>query len=252
MNGVFFYWSNENEKPGGRKGFPWRGRAWLHIKRHVLAFEWSWRLCLALTIDIGTGDDDVFCLHLGLGVLSVFFSWDYWKLHNWIAQKTKRKEDKYGNGRTIGVRVFDNTLWVSLWEDPMSWHSKDPKWWKFNINYVDILLGRQQYTTRELDRKQVEIPMPEGVYWAWVKIYEAAWKRPRWFAKCLMRADIEMETPIPIPGKGTAAYNCDEDASYSLTCCASTVVEAVVKMVETTLEHRYRYGGSQWRPAVKV
>ena len=58
--------------------------------------------------------------------------------------------------------------------------------------------------------------MPEGKYPAHVKRERRTWKRPRWFTP-LVRGywDVDVESGIPVPGKGENSWDCDDDAIFA-------------------------------------
>lgn len=142
--------------------------------------------------------------------------------NRWLTQKlqkiTKRSDQSYSNGRTLGVRYHDGTFWFSLWEDPMEWRSKDPKWWKFNFNPVNFFFGRQKHSEKILQEGGVKITMPEGVYEATFKRFISTWKRPRYpFAQSLHRISIDIPVGIPHEGKGENSWDCGMDATFGST-----------------------------------
>jgi hypothetical protein len=97
---------------------------------------------------------------------------------------------------------------------------------------------------------RTSVPMPEGNYPCIVKLTEDTWTRPRLKAarKLVRRAEVEMLVPIPVPGKGTASYNCDDDATYSMCCTARSVAQAVATMAESAMRDRERYANRNWQP----
>jgi hypothetical protein len=82
---------------------------------------------------------------------------------------------------------------------------------------------------------------PHEEYEASVKLFESTWKRPRWFAHKISRAEVKVEGGVRHPGKGTTSYNCDDDFTYSLTTPATTVREALNKFRDSVLDMRERY-----------
>lgn len=248
-----FHSQNLNERGKFRSGSMFRhGRWWLNSANHhdwAVRCEWQWfSRTLSLEVGLATGEDAVsfsFCC----GLIALYLSFSNPRLEKYLAKLTKRKEDRYSSGRTIGVRIFDNAVWIDLWNDPMSWHSKDPKWWHFNIRPIDLLLGREKYSERNLAMDRAEIPMPEGPYPANVRFFESQWKRSRWpWARKLIRAEITPDKPIPFPGKGENAWDCGEDATHSLTTVADTPLKATMAIVESVMRDRLRHGGRDWRP----
>jgi len=116
---------------------------------------------------------------------------------------------------------------------------------------IDFIFGRTTYSEIPISDHKVEIPMPEAVYPATVRLVEAQWRRPRWpfVWYRVRRAEVTPDKGIPFPGKGENSWDCGEDATYSLTCVASTVEESIGKMVESVMRSRLRHGGPKWRPS---
>ena len=249
-----FHIQNLNERSKYKTGSMLRhGRWWFHLgKRSSLHCEWNWFThFFGVDIDLGTHDDTAIGIHVACCLFSVWLCLNHWPLHQWLANKTKRAEDRHGSGRTFGLNVHDGAIWFEFYNDPMCWSSKDPKWQHFSIYPADVLLGRREYSERELETVRVEVPMPEGAYPATVKMVEACWKRSRWpFAKKLIRAEVTPDKPIPFPGKGENSWDCGEDATHSMTCSADTPFKAAMKLSESVMRDRVRHGGQNWRPAV--
>ncbi len=162
----------------------------------------------------------------------------------WLLRNAKHED------RETSLRVHDWTLWWTVWRDNSSWSSSTPRWREGNFCLPDFLLGRPAYSERVLKRAETVIPMAEASYPATVELRDDTWKRPRWFSKRLLRATVNIPKGVPFPGKGENSYDCGQDATFGLSCCASTVEGAVAAVVESVLRSRRRYGGSvDWRPA---
>lgn len=242
-----FHWTNENTKGDDSvKGSPLRaGRAWLHFGKSgntSLATEW-YLWTKKFSAGIGLADyEHAVSVHLSLILFSFYLTLEYWPLEKWLKRVTKRKDDKYGNGRTIGFTWIEGTLMVDLWNDPMEWRSADPKWWHFSINPADTLLGRPEYSERTLKEGVRQLAMPEKVYDVKIKINESAWKRPRWpWPRKIVRTHSEVEGGIPVPGKGTESYNCGEDAIYSQTSPGTTFDAALSSLFQSVAHNREHY-----------
>jgi hypothetical protein len=241
-----FHYQNLNERNGRTTGpIITHGRFWLGC------FQCEWNLwSKRLALELGLADYE-HALHFALCIyfFSLYLTLNNHRLESWIKQKTKRRDEKYGNGRTIGVRWFDGMLWIDLWNDPMEHRSVDPKWWHIAWCPRNWLFGYPQYSEKRLSTHRVEVPMPERAYPATVHILEASWSRSRWpWPKKIIRADIQPDIPIPHPGKGENSWDCGEDATYSMTCSAETPLEAVQAITNSVLRSRHKYGGPMWRP----
>lgn len=265
-------WHAQNLDRDGR-GQVWRhGRAWVDVftgdgdtgrgYRELFQINPEWVLrfenAAALSVSVGGGDTDRdLSFQIGLPVAAVYLTIS--SLPRSLCEAILPGKMVEYNGRRfkmteeheVSVRWHDNAVWWAFWYSTMSWHSKDPAWRRGSFHPVDFLLGRTVYHKRTVDERGVQIPMPERSYPATVELHEDTWTRPRWpFPRRILRATIECPDGVPIPGKGTASYNCDEDATYSMTAPARNITEAVVKMVASATRDRINRGGANWRPAV--
>lgn len=153
----------------------------------------------------------------------------------------------YGDDREIAISFHNGGMWWSFWTDPMSWSSKTPKWRHGNFNFIDFALGRDKCEHDTIEARDVLVPMPEKAYPAKAELQRWTWRRPRWFAKTIMRVSIEIDGGIPLPGKGENSWDCGDDATFSITCMAKSIPEGVGILVGSVLRDRVRYGGwSEW------
>lgn len=159
---------------------------------------------------------------------------------------TKRKDQKYTNGRTIGIAAHDGKLWIDLWNDPMESRSRDPKWWHFTFDPMDMLFGKREYTEKVLQEGEVNIDMPEGVYKATFKRFISYWKRPRWFGvKQLDRISIDIPAGIPHEGKGENSWDMGMDATFGVTMPApkdEPMHQIVDRFAISCLKDRQKHG----------
>jgi hypothetical protein len=116
----------------------------------------------------------------------------------------------------------------------------------------DRLLGRWQRLNKLGSGTQhAVVSMPEGNYPCRVKITRALFGRPklRLGRRSLYTAEVDMDVPIPHPGKGENSWDCDDDATFSTTMGnVSSVAEAVSKVASHVLERRERYASLTWTP----
>lgn len=173
--------------------------------------EWNFEVSGRLTnigLKIGLMDyDKTFDVNLALGFVQFFLSYEGAFLREFLSQLTKRPEDIYTNGRTIGMTFNGTSLRIDLWYDPMHWSSTDPWWWSIRLNLQNFLLGKTQFSKRVIETGETKIVMPEGEYPAVYTLTEDTWKRPRWFAK--KRKFVWFDIPVGIP-------DGDDDATFGL------------------------------------
>lgn len=232
---IHWHWQDLKKDQRGDSGRGLHGRAWLHVKRATFGLEWVLMRWTGFNIStwIG-GDENDFTLCLSLFFFSLYLSVD-----DLLPYKTLPR----GWHRSTGVKVHDGTIWIDIWNDD-SWGGRGKKWWQdINIHVVDILLGRQKYSEREISVTRWPVSMPEGEYPATIRMYEATWARKRWpIVQRLTRADIKPDKPIPFPGKGENQWDQGDDATHEMTCVASDPQEATAKLAASVMRNRTRYG----------
>lgn len=114
---------------------------------------------------------------------------------------------------------------------------------------ADRLFGRQEMTETVLREGTVMVPMPEGEYPATYKETRMAWQRPRlpWPSRTREQVTLDLEVPIPFPGKGENSWDCEDDAIFS-SSGGRSVPDAVGDLVASVLRRRMQYGGMGWTP----
>lgn len=128
----------------------------------------------------------------------------------------------------------------------------DGRGWGGYVNFMDTIFGHSDLIEEvEHERMEMTLLMPEGGYPVTVRTFSAVHKRPRMpFKKTYHRASVKCERGVPIPGKGTQPYNCDDDAIYSTTFAGRDsrwyAEEALLEFREDVLLRRIRYGGVDW------
>lgn len=188
--------------------------------------------------------EDAVQIYIDMWLFSLFISTSNHKLYNWLEPITRRRGSKYTNGRQIGLRFFSNALWVSIWEDPMESRGKDPRWWRFHIDFADLILGKRKHTREVLQSGQVTIDMPEGEYPATYEVERRTWKRPRWpFPKVHETIDFDIPAGIPHEGKGENSWDCGMDATFGIGVqWEGNINKAAESVSMRCLQTRKRYG----------
>lgn len=265
-----YHSQNLNEDRNGKiKGSILReGRAWFRTKPYGcreggLEFAWSWHFWThfwALQVDVGSGDSSTGIeFWIAFGLLSFHFEIEGLLPRSFIERGRKKAlETKYLGyeymawPRSTGIRCFEQRIWFEIWNWDFGWSKDQPKWMSFNWSPVDFLLGKREYSSKNLLPwpKQESVLIPgEGAYPVEVMLTEDVWKRKRWPWPIVRRcADIKCIRPIPIPGKGENSWDCGEDAIHGKGCAATTVEEALGQLKESVLKTRERYGGKDWKP----
>ena len=269
-----FYWHWQNLNDGARSRSLeqlWRnGRAWFNFRKFgAIRIEWSifGRSSTALSFSFAGEEDD---LQFHVGFYRLFSIWLTFSDVPILRRLFKDIRSFHGYG--TGVRFFDYAVWLDLCMND-AWGSRQINWinrfsgiggwagmtykdhnhWhgiQVNIHYLDILLGREHHSERNINAP-VECVLelhPDTtwlgrVYKLNIQMKEHSWKRPRWFVtEKRMRARVQCNPPIPIPGKGENAYDLEDDALHDGTFNAITPEEAVQAVKRSVIEEREKYG----------
>src|SRR3990167_3283057 len=235
-------WQDLNDAPIKRY---WKyGRAWWGR----LSAEW----CIPTShwiFEFGANGGDshhdlTFCLGCGLFYLHLSIRAWAFPIGHW---STYSKEPFFlHEERTFRLAWHNWTLWLNLWHEPMgSSEGRRDHWLKrtWTFSPMDALFGCAAYRERVLETGETLIPMIEGCYPATYKLFVSAWSCPRWpFKRELARITLDVPKGIPMEGKGENSYDCGEDATFGITCQASTVEQGIGDLVASVLRDRRKYG----------
>ncbi len=238
---MYFHYQNLKKEEKSTR-YIVNGRCW--IGHHPqLRFEWFVPgRNLSLQLHLCDHGDDALGGHIGLWFFTLYWGLEWRILRKILEPITRRRDQKYSNGRNIGFSLDSEAISVMLWYDPMEHRGRDPWWWHQYFSF-SRLGGRAVHSEELIEAREVTIPMPEGSYPATARLVLASWKKPFWFTKSVRRVSIEVSVGIPFPGKGENSWDCGPDATSSMTCSAHSIAEGVGKLVGHVLDNRVRYGG---------
>src|SRR3990167_3630925 len=194
-----------------KRGF----RQWIYITKNTTIHH-SWRLFPGgFGFQIGLADYEcAISLYIQAIIFSFYFSINNCSWEQRIQEKTKRCDEKYGYGRTIGFSIHDKKVWVDLWNDPMQWSFTDPWWHHFTIDPIEAILGKEKIYFDTINKGESQIVMPEGVYPCKYEIRKYFHKRSRWKERSRLMIKVDIPSGIPVEGKGENSYDCGMDAYY--------------------------------------
>lgn len=192
-------------------------------------------------------DNHTLCFGLGW---TVYVSWDR-KGYDWP-------------GQDWGIRLWDDRLslqWacddsgMSYFTDVKGKQRSKPRHgWEWHVYLMDAIFGQRDYTSVETGRETLTLTMPEGGYRADCTMTRDTWTRPRWpwrpVSLTLDRAHIDFDPPVGIPGKGENGWDCDDDATFSLTTSLKhgNLRATLDEFALDTLRTRQHRGGLNWQP----
>lgn len=257
---MWFHYINEKDMNRRNKSMV-HGRVFWHFKKdnNEIYAEWvlgSKVFDLGFTVSKSYVSEHTMSFVFAIPPVALYwgFTWKWLEDRNWWKKLVKEDESKIMgsfSGKTytkhaerlvFSFRIFAWTIWGDFYKNENESKSSDPWWMDWSFNIPDFFLGKSKYTTETLEERDVKIPMPEKEYDAKVKIFKSTWKRSRWFIpREAVRASVEMEEPIPHPGKGTCGYNCGEDALYGGTFCVTNVADAICEVIKSVTKYRLTY-----------
>lgn len=182
----------------------------------------------SLTVDEGT------TLGVHLGFASLYVSTGRWR------RAYRREVDAYLSWH------FGFSATANLWTD--SYDSSNPRQWRWSAwRLKNRILGKQKLSSEHLSAHNVDVMIPGDPtpYPCRVTLQRWTYSRPRWPRKTVIHhADVEVLSKggIPYEGKGENAWDVGHDATWSLSCRAQTVGEAVGAMVATIVDRRLERG----------
>ncbi len=257
---IYWHWQNlDTDADNKPKGSGLRhGRAWLHVAH--MTFGVSWKVpSNVCDFTIGVDPDRERAVHgcIALPPVTLWWHVESWPLSRRIEQLAKdlgwRKNSReWSFARELSVRVHDWALWWMVWRDP--WSGGSPRSWRDGSWHPFGHPGSRIGEEEQREKRLVEVPMPEGVYFADATRTVGRIRHPRlpFLRQRITTVELDFgDKPVPIPGKGENSWDCGEDATYASSSPARTIEHAVGKFVASTLERRRRYGGENWRPAPK-
>ncbi len=159
-------------------------------------------------------------------------------------KKTRYAKNK--KSRQYGFMLSADSLRLSWGCD--EWHEK--KYGFFLLwNWKDWLLGVPQFTKTPIHTEDVTLTFPEGEYRGTATLFDCSWKRPRWVAKLMLRVEIEMIEPIPIPTSPFFAKDgSGQTAVHSFSCAVLSIAEGLARLHQNIMDTRLHRGGASWRP----
>lgn len=246
-------WQNltDEGRRGKAKTWPFHGRAWLHLNKGVVAsfcFSWHlWSRFCGVSFSASPDHENSFAFMIALPPLAFWLTIDArgWlaSFARWLASLQPSDMGVDWSGRELSLRVHDTALWWKLWVCDYGWTRSRPKW--RDGSFHPLGHNCRQGDPVVVEKRDVLVPMPERAYKATATLERVrfGWDRlPRFFDKETLTCSIEMHEgeQIPFPGKGTASYNCGEDAAFGLHTPAKSIEDGVGKMVASVLIDRRR------------
>lgn len=240
-------------------------RKWWYLKNNKsISIEIAgWKSNPSICVRIDGGERDI-CFHFALG-FGIWISFERFLPKSWYPTYESKGYGRLPEEREVSISFHGGSLWWNFWvsEEWSSW-TKNKTWRKGCWHIVDWIKGKHKYERIEQYRDEHILPFYEGNYNVEVIRYLRIDKWPRWKTKKAVSWEVRagyyeegkfIEKPIPVEGKGENSWDCDEDATWSISFPGypyrkdiKTSYDAALYFWHSMMKSRERYGSAKWVP----
>lgn len=245
-------------------------RKWWHFKNdRAIAIEIAgWKSNPSIYVRIDGGERDI-CFHFALG-FGIWITFERFLPKTWYPTYESKTHGRLPEERELSVSFHGGSFWWNFWvsEEWSSW-TKNKTWRKGCWHIVDWIKGRHDYKRAEGEKSYLLLPFFEGIYNIEVVKYERTDKWQRWPTRKMITWEIKagyynekgkfIEKPIPVEGKGENSWDCDEDATYSMSFPGypykkniKTHYDAALYFWHSMMKDRERRGSAKWVPKAHI
>lgn len=215
-----------------------------------------------IRFNIDGGERD-FTLAIAFGI-AIYLTFSHFLPESWYPTDESKHYGSLPGEREVSLKFHHWALWWCFWKDDSYWSSSDSKLRSGSFNLRDFFIGKHSCKWLELETEMCIASMPEGNYRIEVtkKLRTDSWQR--WPSKKSISWEIKagyydsekkwVSFPVPVEGKGENSWDCDEDATYSMSFPAKygknieTHQQAAMYFEESMKKSRLRRGGKNWLP----
>ena len=209
------------------------------------------------------GDEGEFTFHIGF-IIGLYITFNGMWPRKWYPSY---KSDNYGqlpSSRRLGISIHDWHLWWDVWVKNDTTFYDYPRWRDGNFDFEWLLKGKHKVVFKNIEEGNFILSFLEGHYQVNVKKKQRFDHYSRAKTRMSFYFDVSAglifkgkwkDVPIPVMGKGTAAHNCGQDATWSMYFPAKAKGRNFNKCYEAALyfEHqmkldRFKRGGNNWIP----
>lgn len=242
------YFSNHYSYQERNNGFNWRG--WWNVldavENHIGGLHLSISVpghSLSSRLSFG-GEDDALGVSLHLYLISFYVSIQFLS-RKWAKIIRDIFNMEYLESYWLGFSFIEEYIFFYLFSPSCSGNKR-----MFTINWKDILLGKEQYSYKEIETLPIIVELSkEEIYEGTATIFESVWHRPRFNSEVVI-TKVELSVPkgIPIPGKGENDWDLEDRYIYSQTTVLKTTVkDSIEDFIHYIKDKRIRYGGNNWK-----
>jgi len=238
-------------------------KTWWFGNRKSISIETSgWKSHPSIYLQVD-GDERCVVFHFGLG-FGIWLTFENFLPKKWYPSYVS----KHGNGvlgceKEISFKIHGGSFWWCLWKDDDS--SFRTSWRKGAFHFMDKIKGKHTYSKTEIERKQFILPFLEGNYNVEVIKSDRLDMWPRWPKSKMISFEVKagyyneekvwVDKGVPVEGKGENSWDCDEDATYSISFPGhpyrkdiKSCYDSALYFWHSMMKSRERRGGAKWIP----
>lgn len=240
-------------------------RKWWHLKKdrsiHIEVCGWRSNPSIYIRVD---GDEREVTFHIAFGI-GIWLSFERFIPKSWYPTYESKTYGRLPEEREMSISIHGGSIWWNFWvsEEWSSW-TKNKTWRKGCWHIVDRIKGKHKYERKEIERLEHVLPFFEGNYNVEVIKFQRIDRWPRWPTSKTISWEVKagyykdgvfVEKPIPVEGKGENSWDCDEDATWSMSFPGTpyrkdiqTSYDAALYFWHSMMKSRERYGSAKWVP----
>jgi hypothetical protein len=223
----------------------------------------GWKSNPSIYVRLDGSERDI-CFHFAFG-FGIWITFERFLPRSWYPTYESKTHGKLPDEREISLSIHGWRFWWNFWvsEEWSSW-TKNKTWRKGCWHIVDWIKGKHKHERNEIERHEHVLPFFEGNYNVEVIKFQRIDKWARWPTKKAISWEVKagyykdgkfIEKPIPVEGKGENSWDCDENATYSMSFPGhpyrkniQSSYDAALYFWHSMMKDRERRGSAKWVP----
>lgn len=212
------------------------------------------------------GEDRGIMLSVSIGI-AIYIVFKGLLPKSWCPTYTsKYSSGKIPEDREFSIKLHGGAIWWNFWvSEEWASYCKNKTWRMGSFRFMDKIKGKHKYQREESDRRQFLLPFLEGIYNVEVIKWNRTDSYPRWPTSRMITWEVRAgyydekgewkDKPIPVEGKGENSYDCDEDATWSISFPGppykkevNTAYLAALYFWHSMMKSREHLGSAKWLP----
>lgn len=183
--------------------------------------------------------------------------------------ESRYSQSRIPESREFSLKIHGGIFWWNFWvSEEWASYSRNKTWRMGTFHFVDLIKGKHDYNKVEASRQQFILPFLEGIYNVEVIKWDRKDSWQRWPTRKMVTWEVRAgyydgppnpcnwkDKGVPVEGKGENSWDCDEDATYSISFPGHPYrkdlripYDAALYFWHSMMKSRERYGSAKWTP----